>query len=232
MNVFSAVLSHSQLEQLQSLPSHIAAYPESFAQLHTTHTHKFLGLKKQAGLWPAAGFGNDITIRILDTGIWPESESLNNEGIPPVPERRHGTREVGVEFNASHCNKKLIGARSFSKGMKQYGLNITEPDNYDSPRDYWGHGTHTLSTVAGSRVQHADYFGYAEGTAIGMATMARIALYKVLFFNTSYDAAATDVLAGLDQAIADGVDVLSLSLGFFETTPFHQNPIPLQLLQP
>lgn len=212
MNVFSAVLSHSQLEQLQSLPSHIAAYPESFAQLHTTHTHKFLGLKKQAGLWPAAGFGN--------------------EGIPPVPERRHGTREVGVEFNASHCNKKLIGARSFSKGMKQYGLNITEPDNYDSPRDYWGRGTHTLSTVAGSRVQHADYFGYAEGTAIGMATMARIALYKVLFFNTSYDAAATDVLAGLDQAIADGVDVLSLSLGFFETTPFHQNPIPLQLLQP
>ncbi|MBA0688030.1 hypothetical protein Goari_005841, partial [Gossypium aridum] len=37
---------------------------------------------------------------------------------------------------------------------------------------------------------------------------------------------ATDVLAGLDQAIEDGVDVLSLSLGFFET-PFDENPIAI-----
>ncbi|KAJ0009848.1 hypothetical protein Pint_33936 [Pistacia integerrima] len=227
MDGFSAVLSQSQLDQLQSLPAHIATYPESFAQLHTTHTPNFLGLKKHAGLWPASGFGNDIIIGVLDSGIWPESESFNDKGMPPVPDRWRGTCEVGAEFNSSHCNKKLIGARSFSKGMKQYGLNITEPSDYDSPRDYWGHGTHTSSTVAGSCVQHADYFGYAEGTATGMAPMARIAMYKVLFFNTSYDAAATDVMAGLDQALADGVDVLSLSLGFFETTPFDQNPIAI-----
>ncbi|KAK2665059.1 hypothetical protein Ddye_003633 [Dipteronia dyeriana] len=226
MDGFSAVLSQAHLDQLRNSPGHLAAYPETFGQLHTTRTPKFLGLKKRAGIWPAAGFGNDIIIGVIDTGIWPESESFSDENMPPVPARWRGICEAGTEFNSSHCNRKLIGARSFSKGMKQYKLNISKTDDYDSPRDFFGHGTHTSSTAAGSRVQHADYFGYAEGTAIGVAPMARIAMYKVLFYGTSYDAAATDVLAGMDQAIADGVDVMSLSLGFIETT-FDENPIAI-----
>lgn len=54
--------------------------------------------------------------------------------------------------------------------------------------------------------------------------MARIAMYKIMFFsNGSLKAMATDILAGMDQAMADGVDVLSLSIGFpastFDTSP-------------
>ncbi|KAF8406305.1 hypothetical protein HHK36_008390 [Tetracentron sinense] len=226
MNGFSAVLSKSQLDQLEKMPGHIATYPETFGQLHTTHTPKFLGLKKHAGLWPASGFGDDMIIGIIDTGIWPESESFNDHGMPPVPERWRGACEIGAEFNSSYCNRKLIGARSFSKGMKQRGLNISTIDDYDSPRDFYGHGTHTSSTAAGSRVADAEYFGYAKGTAIGVAPMARVAMYKVLFLNDTYDSAASDTLAGMDQAIADGVDVMSLSLGFIET-PFYNNPIAL-----
>ncbi|KAL5788298.1 hypothetical protein ACOSP7_005247 [Xanthoceras sorbifolium] len=226
MDGFSAVLSQAHLDQLHNMPGHLSTYPETFGHLHTTRTPKFLGLKKHTGIWPAAGFGDDIIIGVLDTGIWPESESFNDDGMPPVPARWHGICEVGTEFNSSHCNRKLIGARSFSKGMKQYKMNISKTDDYDSPRDYFGHGTHTSSTASGSRVQRADYFGYAEGTARGVAPMARIAMYKVLFFNNSYEAAATDVLAGMDQAIADGVDVMSLSLGFIETT-FDENPIAI-----
>lgn len=221
---FSAVLSQSHLEQLQSLPAHLATYPETFGRLHTTRTPKFLGLKRQSGIWPASGFGDDMIIGVLDTGIWPENESFNDDGMPPVPARWHGICETGTEFNPSHCNRKLIGARSFSKGMKQQGLNISKTDDYDSPRDYMGHGSHTSSTAAGNQVQYIDYFGYAGGTSIGIAPRARLAMYKVLFFNNSYDAAATDVLAGMDQAIEDGVDVMSLSLSFYET-PFDGNPI-------
>ncbi|CAN0924630.1 Subtilisin-like protease SBT3 [Linum grandiflorum] len=117
--------------------------------------------------------------------------------MPPVPERWRGACENGVEFNDSNCNRKLIGARKFSKG--------------DSPRDYNGHGTHTSSTAAGSRVSNVDYFGYARGSAVGIAPMARLAMYKVMYENEiradgtkAYDAVATDVLAGMDQAIEDG----------------------------
>lgn len=226
MDGFSAVLSKTHLDKLQKMPGHHATYLETIGHLHTTHTPKFLGLKKHAGLWPAAGFGSDVIVGVIDTGIWPESASFKDDGMPPVPKRWRGACEVGVEFNASHCNRKLIGARSFSKGMKQYSLNISKALDYDSPRDFFGHGTFTSSTVAGSRVQDANYFGYAEGTAMGAAPMARIAMYKIFFYNDSLEAAAVDALAGMDQAIADGVDVMSLSLGF-PTTTFDEDPVAI-----
>ncbi|KAL3730515.1 hypothetical protein ACJRO7_027517 [Eucalyptus globulus] len=225
LNGFSAVLSQSQLEKLEQIPGHVASYPDTFGNAHTTYTPNFLGLNRQTGLWPRAKFGDGVIVGVVDTGIWPESESFKDEGMSPVPERWRGSCESGVEFNSSNCNRKLIGARSFSKGMKQRGLNISTTDDYDSPRDYWGHGTHTSSTAAGSPVMDASYFGYAKGTATGIAPAARLAMYKVMFQTDDYDyLAATDTLAGMDQAIADGVDILSLSLGFDET-PFDHNPI-------
>ncbi|GFZ19586.1 subtilase family protein [Actinidia rufa] len=209
MNGFSAVLSPSHLGQLEKMPGHVATFAETFGHLHTTHTGDFLGLNKNVGLWPAAGFGDDMIIGIIDTGVWPESESFNDKGMPPVPARWRGACEIGAEFNSSHCNKKLIGARSFSKAMKRSGLNILEIYDYDSPRDFWGHGTHTSSTAAGSLVP------------------ARLAIYKVYFYNDSISSAfASDTLAGMDQAIGNGVDLMSLSLGFSET-PFYENPIAL-----
>ncbi|KAJ9705051.1 hypothetical protein PVL29_003209 [Vitis rotundifolia] len=221
---FSAVLSQSHLDQLEKMPGHLATYPETFGTIHTTHTPKFLGLENNFGSWPGGNFGEDMVIGILDTGIWPESESFQDKGMAPVPDRWRGACESGVEFNSSLCNRKLIGARSFSKALKQRGLNISTPDDYDSPRDFFGHGTHTSSTAAGSPVAAANYFGYAKGTATGIAPKARLAMYKVLFYNDTYESAASDTLAGIDQAIADGVDLMSLSLGFAETT-FEENPI-------
>ncbi|RWR85484.1 subtilisin-like protein protease SBT1.7 [Cinnamomum micranthum f. kanehirae] len=226
MNGFSAVLSSSQLAQLERMPGHIATYPETYGQLHTTRTPHFLGLNRHVGLWPTAHFGDDMIIGIVDTGIWPESESFSDDGMPPVPARWKGACETGTEFNSSNCNRKLIGARSFSKGLKESGLNISTTGDYDSPRDFFGHGTHTSSTAAGSPARNADYFGYAPGTAIGIAPMARVAMYKVLFATDSLVSASTDVLAGMDQAIADGVDLMSLSLGFPEDH-FYANPIAL-----
>ncbi|KAK9129121.1 hypothetical protein Sjap_009608 [Stephania japonica] len=109
MNGFSAVLTESQLDQLE-IPGYIASYPERFGQLHTTHTKNFVGLKKFAGLWPKGGFSDDMIIGIVDTGIWPESESFKDHGMPLVPERWRGTCEKGTDFNSSLYNRKLIGA--------------------------------------------------------------------------------------------------------------------------
>ena len=224
LNGFSAVLSREHLDQLEKIPGFLATHADTFGHLHTTRSPRFLGLDENAGAWPEGNFGEDTIIGIIDTGIWPESESFKDKGLGPVPDRWRGACESGVAFNSSYCNRKLIGARSFSKGLKQQGFTISTPDDFDSPRDSFGHGTHTASTAAGSPVRDASYFGYAKGTAIGIAPKARLAAYKVLFDNDTDASAATDTLAGIDQAIADGVDVMSLSLGFDETT-FEQNPI-------
>ncbi|KAM7529229.1 hypothetical protein LguiB_032639 [Lonicera macranthoides] len=162
------------------------------------------------------------TTRIVDSGIWPESESFNDGGLGPVPSRWKGTCENGTAFNSSHCNKKLIGARFFLKGMERHisGGSVESFSIYRSPRDEVGHGTHTASTAAGAEVTRVSLFGFAEGHARGIATKARVAMYKVCgFFCVD-----SDIIAAIESAIADGVDVLSISLGS-KDQPYHENAI-------
>lgn len=108
--------------------------------------------------------------------------------------------------------RKLIGARFFSKGYEAHGGKL-DASHYTA-RDYDGHGTHTLSTAGGNFVPGANVFGYGNGTAKGGCPKARVAAYKVCWppidGNECFDA---DILAAYDAAVADGVDVLSVSLG-------------------
>ncbi|XP_048133097.1 subtilisin-like protease SBT1.8 isoform X2 [Rhodamnia argentea] len=151
-------------------------------------------------------------------GIWPESKSFDDSGFPEIPARWKGQCVSGPDFNPSLCNKKLIGAYYFAKGYIQASDgNMTE---VVTPRDHNGHGTHTSSTAAGSPVANASLLGAARGVARGMAPHARVASYKVCW---EQGCTSSDILAAMDQAIRDGVDVLSLSLGggdgsYYETT--------------
>ncbi|KAK1323379.1 Subtilisin-like protease [Acorus calamus] len=149
---FSAVLSPSQLDRLRRVPGHLAAYTDTFGKLHTTRTPTLLGLRNHASLWPAVRFGEGLVIGIIDTGVWPESPSFDDRGMPPRPAGWRGACEDGAEFNASMCNRKLIGARSFSEGMKRHGLNISSTDDYDSPSNYFGQGDRVAGLAPGAHV--------------------------------------------------------------------------------
>lgn len=105
--------------------------------------------------------------------------------------------------------RKIIGARYYSKGFEAEKGPL-EGTLFRSARDSGGHGTHTASTIAGSIVANASLLGIAKGTARGGAPSARLSIYKVCWLGFCSDA---DILSAMDDAIHDGVDILSLSLG-------------------
>ncbi|KAF5955570.1 hypothetical protein HYC85_008426 [Camellia sinensis] len=88
---------------------------------------------------------------------------------------------------------------------------------------------HTASTAARSYVLGGSHFGYARGTARGVAPSAHVAMYKVLWSTSTIEIAASDVLAGMDQTIVDGLDIMSLSLAL-PKTPYFEDVIALASL--
>ncbi|RZC91353.1 hypothetical protein C5167_027413 [Papaver somniferum] len=202
---FSARLTPSQASYIRSFPGIRSVLPQQIRQIQTTRTPSFLGLNPNSGLWPVSGYGSEIIIGVLDSGIWPESKSFNESGLTnPLLTKWRGVCQTTSDFPATSCNKKIVGARFFNRGS------VLSSKDLQSPRDTEGHGTHTASTAAGSLVQNVGFYNYAVGDVRGMATNARIASYKVCWSTGCADA---DVVAGIDQAVADGVDVISMSLG-------------------
>ncbi|XP_020204529.1 subtilisin-like protease SBT1.3 [Cajanus cajan] len=208
----AAKLTEEEAERLEAEEGVVAVFPETKYELHTTRSPTFLGLEPAKGniFWSEKLAGHDVIVGVLDTGIWPESESFHDVGMRPVPAHWKGACEIGTDFTKSHCNRKVVGARVFYHGYEAAIGKINEQKEYKSARDQDGHGSHTAATVGGSPVLGANLLGYANGTARGMAPGARIAAYKVCWIGGCF---SSDIVSAIDKAVADGVNVLSISLG-------------------
>ena len=221
---FSAKLTVQQVEELKKRPEILGVFPDQLRQLQTTRSPQFLGLGKAVmpnGLIGESDSGSNVVIGVLDTGIWPERRSFHDEGLSDVPSKWKGECTEGENFPKKLCNKKLVGARFFIDGYENLGGSTR--DVVRSARDTDGHGTHTASTAAGRTVSNASLLGFASGTAGGIASKARIAVYKVCWHDGCSD---SDILAGFDKAVEDGVDVISSSIGG-PPVPDYDDPIAI-----
>jgi subtilisin family serine protease len=236
-NGFAAQLSLEQANKLASVDGVELVSTDELQVMDTSSTPTFLGLDAPGGLWDQLGgtgnAGEGMIIGLVDSGIWPESLSfsdrtgMNGNGskdgklsYQQLP-GWHGKCVPGEDFNASMCNQKLIGAQYFNAGYGgNAGIDALLPWEFDSPRDYNGHGTHTSSTAGGNNGVPTTGPAEVFGTISGMAPRARIAMYKALWSEEDGSQASgynSDLVAAIDQAVADGVDVISYSVSGTQT---------------
>ncbi|CAI5502950.1 unnamed protein product [Closterium sp. Naga37s-1] len=176
-------------------------------------------LKLPLELWAANGgeesAGEDVIIGVIDSGIWPEHPSFSdNDTNPygPPPATWQGKCDASADFPA--CNGKVIGARFFIDSFDNNDRQLNTVVDYRSPRDADGHGSWCAGASAGnSNVPVVASSGKRFGTVSGMAPRARIAVYKVFWTQKdgSLIAEQADIEAAVNQAVEDGVDVLSMS---------------------
>jgi len=246
-NGFAAKLTDAEFQKLVGHPGVKAITVDEARPLDTNYTPGFLGLNQPGGAWSRTDAngrsikGENVIIGHIDTGVWPEDPSFSDKVDPlsgkPVPYfmpgtvvydplpagRWNGICQAGEGFNASLCNNKLIGARFYTAGFDASGQTLWQ-NEYRSPRDEDGHGSHTLSTAGGNQNADVSVFGTPINGISGMAPRARVAMYKACYTNTVNGARgqgacfSSDTVAAINQAVADGVDVINYSISGSQTT--------------
>ena len=219
-NGVAAHLSARQARELAKLPSVVRLEKDRLRHPDTTESPEFLGLNAQGGIWQQLEgnhperAGEGVVVGVVDTGIWPESEAFRGGTGIPVPETWAGKCEGGENFPRTECNDKLIGARYYVTG---FGRKNVAKSDYLSPRDGEGHGSHTASTAAGNYGTTVTIDGNTidDGKASGMAPGAKVAMYKVCWTGDGVPDGCfnSDSVAAINDAVADGVDVINYSIG-------------------
>lgn len=222
-NGFAAKLTGAEVVKLQASPDVVSVWRDEELKLDTNRTPAFLGLSAPGGLWSQLGgvdkAGEDIIIGMVDSGFWPESQSFSDrdakgklvyQNIPHWKGKCHPAEA----FNASHCNQKVIGARYYNAGFGgDAAVKARYPNDFNSPRDGSSHGSHTASTAGGNSGVPASALGINLGEISGMAPRARLSIYKSCYGDGDTSACFTsDSVAAIDQAVADGVDVINYSI--------------------
>ncbi|HSW26329.1 MAG TPA: S8 family peptidase, partial [Burkholderiaceae bacterium] len=234
-NGFAAQMSDAQAAKLAGTQGVLSVAKDELRTADTSSTPTFIGLTGKDGFWKEQGAkGEDVIIGIIDSGIWPEHPSFSDrkprghghdfhshgrdEGDFAYKPIRgwHGTCVTGEQFTADNCNRKLIGARFYNAGFGgDAGIKAVFPYEFNSPRDYDGHGTHTSSTAGGNEGVKVTGDASAFGKISGIAPRARIAMYKALWHDSSVPTSTgfnSDLVAAIDDAVADGVDVINYSI--------------------
>ncbi|KAJ0104678.1 hypothetical protein Patl1_18357 [Pistacia atlantica] len=210
------VESEEVLNALQNAKGVRAIYEDVKMKKLTTHTPEFLGIPAQ--VWPTLGgadnSGEGVVIGFIDTGINPVHPSFSSRSFRGTLSRGKfkGMCAAGERFPMAACNGKIVGAHYFAQAAIAHG-DFNSSRDYASPFDADGHGrqvVHTASTAAGNHRVPVIVNGFNYGYASGMAPGARIAVYKALHTFGGY---MSDVVAAIDQAVEDGVDIISLSMG-------------------
>ena len=147
------------------------------------------------GLVPGVGQhrGEGVVVGVIDTGLFRAHNAFTGSGITNPRGQYYGYCSV----NATACNSKVIGLWDF----------IGASNGLADPVDDQGHGTHVAATAAGN-----PFLAFS-----GVAPRANIIAYKACADDSCN---GTALIASIDRAVGDGVDVINYSIGSSPHDPF------------
>ena len=209
-NGMALTLTDAEAARIATLPGVTGVRRERIEHVLTDAGPEWIGADK---LWTgqvsgiAATKGEGVVIGVIDTGINPTHPSFaatGADGYTHVNPRGHfyGLCTSGQ----ATCNAKLIGIHDFT-------------DEGTKGVDSVGHGSHVSGIAAGNAQTNAlqGYTVALQRNVSGVAPHANLIMYKACKAATTDNpdggCAESDLVAAIDQAVADGVDVINYSIG-------------------
>ena len=200
VNAIFVTATRDTAAQLLAIPGvvHVVPVPRMKRALDLA-----LNLENVTAAWNALGgppnAGAGIKIGIIDTGIDQNHPGFIDPSLTPPAGFPKG--------DTNYTNSKVIVARSYVTMDTDTNPAYSTPDDY-SPRDHFGHGTAIAMIAAG--VQNTG----PQAVIQGVAPKAFLGNYKVFGSPGVNDYAFfTAINAAVQDALADGMDVVTLSLG-------------------
>ena len=216
-NGIAVRLTPAEAQLVASLPGVRSVERDSTRTIHTDNGPRWFGADEVWGEDPPAGnapcvgtCGEGVVVGIIDTGINHDHPSFADIGgdsydhtNPRAPQFYGACAPLtGLPF----CNDKLIGFYDFSG---------------TGPEDDNGHGSHVASTAAGN-VLHAVVEAPTitlERDISGVAPHANIIAYKGCS-GTPVGCQLSALVAAINQATLDAVDVINYSIGGTAANPW------------
>ncbi|MFA7442003.1 MAG: S8 family serine peptidase [Lysobacteraceae bacterium] len=209
-------LDADEAARLADLPGVLRVEPEFIARPQTDAGPQWIGADQVwSGASGVSSRGAGVVIGIVDTGINRMHSSF--AGVGPVDGHVHVNprgRFFGLCTTApSPCNGKLIGMYDFTQCTGQHNTSGCDDREPNTGLDPDGHGSHVASTAAGNRVNVSLNLptGAVTRSLGGVAPHASLISYKAC--EEEEDCRGSWLLAALNQAVADGVDVINYSIG-------------------
>ncbi len=206
LNGFALELTAAEASSLQKMQGVKRVQPDFVRQ---TQTDRGPAWVKAPSLWNGsagvASRGESVVLGLIDTGINRTHPSFAavapSDGYTHANPRGRFYGHCGIAANQAKCNNKLIGIYDFIDG----GAGGTANETGDAT----GHGSHVGSTAVGNPVD-ATIAG-ASTQISGVAPRSNLISYRACATQDSCPGAA--LVAAINQAVADGVDVINYSIG-------------------
>lgn len=215
-NVLNAVFVRATVTQaaaFESVPGVQSVIPSRDFEIKLDRVADVTGLNaaklRQSGL---AATGEGVKIAIIDSGLDFLHPAFQDDSLPELTGYPKGRPEDLVL-----ASRKIVAIRSYMQLQNSGDPASSTPDD-NSPVDFSGHGTAVAMVAAGKRVDSP------AGPLEGIAPRAYLGIYKVTGTPGIKSSASSQALiAAIDDAVVDGMDVLNLSIGQVATHPWNSH---------